>query len=149
MKEQLMQTIWALVQALSSVAAHPNVESSSIAAVAGVELKLVKENECTRFYESDQTLSLDHGIVVGTLEVRQSKQLASPPFIVLRDLGGTCITVDRLRNHVSDLTPPVPPSNPVPNAPITREARLGDRQLTLGFKWSVPDCLASIALQTT
>ncbi|WP_418648820.1 hypothetical protein ACNQFN_11145 [Thauera butanivorans] len=42
-----------------------------------------------------------------------------------------------------------PPSNPVPNAHITREAKIADQRLALGFKWSVPDCLASIALQNT
>lgn len=144
-----MQTIWPLVQALSSVTGYPNVEPASIAAVAGVELKLVKENEYTRFYESERALSLDHGVVVGILEVRQSKQRVRPPFVVLRDLSGTCITVDELRNHVSDLTPPIPPSNPVPNAHITREARMADQHLALGFKWSAPDCLASISLQNT
>ncbi len=141
-----MHTIWALVQALSSITGQPDFDPASIAALTGVELKLVKENEYTLFYESEQPLSLDHGVVVGTLEVRQSVQPSRSAFVVLQDLRGSCITMDELRNHVSDLTPPTPPSNPVPNAPITREARLDGQRLALGFKWSVPDCLASIAL---
>lgn len=141
-----MHTIWALVQALSSITGQADFDPTNITAITGVELKLVKENEYTLFYESEQPLSLDHGVVVGTLEVRQSKQHSRPPFVVLQDLRGACITVDELRNHVSDLSPPTPPSNPVPNAPIIREAKLGEQHLALSFKWSVPDCLVSIAL---
>lgn len=141
-----MQAIWALVQALSSITGQADFAPTNIAAITGVELKLVKETEYTLFYESEQPLTLDHGVVVGTFEVRQSKQPSRPPFVVLQDLHGTCITMDELRNHVSELTPPTPPSNPVPHAPIIREAKLGDQHLALSFKWSVPDCLASIAL---
>lgn len=139
-----MQTIWALAQVLSGVLTQPGIDASSVAKAAGVELKLNKENDYVRFYESTHPLRLAGGVVVGKLDVRESKDASKPPFVVIAGLQGTCITVDEIDRHLSDLTPPVPPSNPVPNASITREAKLAGHRVGLSFKWGKPDCLDSI-----
>ena len=81
---------------------------------------------------------------LGKLDIRESKDASKPPFVVISGLQGTCITVDEIRRQMSELTPPVPPSNPVANATITREAKLAGHRMGLSFKWSNPDCLESI-----
>lgn len=139
-----MQTIWALAQALSGVLGQPGIDATTVAKTAGVELKLSKENDYVRFYESTQPLRLANGVVVGKLDVRESKDASKPPFVVISELQGNCITVDDIGRHMSELTPPVPPSHPVPNASITREAKLAGHRVGLSFKWSKPDCLESI-----
>ena len=144
MKEQIVQTIWALAQALSGALTQPGIDATGVAKAAGVELKLHKENDYVRFYESTRSLRLANGVVVGKLDVRESKDASKPPFVVISGLQGTCITVDEIRRQMSELTPPVPPSNSVPNATITREAKLAGHRMGLSFKWSNPDCLESI-----
>ena len=140
-----MQTLWTLAYALATALGQPGAAPADIAQAAGVDIRLAKENAHTRFYESTQALALQGGVVVGTLDIRQSRQHAHPLFVVLKDLGGTCITAEDLSAHLSGLTPPLPPSNPAPSAPITREAQLAGQRLGLAFKWSRPDCLASMA----
>ena len=73
MKEQIVQTIWALAQALSGALAQPGIDATGVAKAAGVELKLHKENDYVRFYESTRSLRLANGVVVGKLDVRESK----------------------------------------------------------------------------
>lgn len=79
MKEQIVQTIWALAQALSGALAQPGIDATGVAKAAGVELKLHKENDYVRFYESTRSLRLANGVVVGKLDVRESRTQASPP----------------------------------------------------------------------
>ena len=139
-----MHTLWSLAQALAELQGQPGADALRVGGVLGVELKLVKENAHVRFYENESPLRLAGGVIAGKLDIREFKAAGKAPFIVISQLGGACIGMEELQRRIGALTPPTPPSNPVPDALITRQGRLGKVRVSLGFRWSDPDCLASI-----
>lgn len=143
MKAMTMHTLWALIEALSAPAAQQ--DASAVARAAGLELRQASENAYVVFYEAS-AVQLKDGVVIGKADVREFKQDSKPPFIVLKDLQGTCLNLAAIERELGPLTPPVPPSNPVPDALITRDATYKGRRIALGFKWSKPDCLSSVSL---
>lgn len=139
-----MHTLWGLAQAFAELQGQPGTDALRVAGAIGVELKLVKENAHVRFYENEAPLRLAGGVIAGKLDIREFKVSGKAPFIVISQLGGACIGAEELQRYINALTPPMPPSNPVPDALITRQGRLGKVHVSLGFKWSHPDCLFSI-----
>jgi len=145
MKAMMMQTLWALIEMLATPTGGQ--DAASIARVSGIELHQVKENAYVSFYESKGPLKLQDGIVVGVADVREFKTQNKPPFVVLRELGGACVDVAAIERHLGSVSPPTPPSNPFPDALISREVTFKGQRISLGFKWSKPDCLSSVSFK--
>jgi hypothetical protein len=143
MKELMMQTLWALLEAL--VMHTGKMDARTVSELAGVELVMVEENDYMKIYESNQPLKMRDGVVVGIVIVRESKTAEKKPFISLSELSGSCITAQAIERHLGELTFPQPPSNPVPDAKITREATFKGHQIVMGFRWGRPDCLYGIS----
>lgn len=145
MKATMMQTLWALIEILAAPAGGQ--DAAAIARVSGIELRQASENAYVVFYESPGPLKLQDGVVVGVADVREFKTQNKPPFVVLRELQGTCVDVAAIERHLGPVSPPTPPSNPFPDALITRELTFKGQRLALGFKWSKPDCLSSVSFK--
>lgn len=145
MKAMTMHTLWALIEALSAPAAQQ--DAATVARAAGVELRQASENAYVVFYEASD-VRLKNGVVIGKADVREFKHESKPPFIVLKDLQGACLDVPAIERELGLLTHPVPPSNPVPEALITRDATYKGRRIPLGFKWSKPECLSSVSINS-
>ena len=140
-----MQTIWSLIQTISMLTAHHSIADISI--ITGAELQLANENEYLALYESKNEIRLADGITIGRVDVRKSKIHKRIPFIYLSEIQGKCITTDLIKKHFSDLSAPIPPSNPVPNSSITRYGQYDGKRYVLGFRYSNPDCLYGISQQ--
>ena len=140
-----MQSLWSLVHAISLLSSqHTVVELEK---TTNMKFSLERENEYVYFYGSTHPLLLKDGVIVGKIDVRQSKNKSRRPFAIIRNLSGTCISIDHISENVSDLSHPTPPAHPYPDAEITRSAYLEGKRYLLGFKWSNPDCLYALSQQ--
>lgn len=108
MKATMMQTLWALIEILAAPAGGQ--DAAAIARVSGIELRQASENAYVVFYESPGPLKLQDGVVVGVADVREFKTQNKPPFVVLRELQGTCVDVAAIERHLGPVSPPTPPS---------------------------------------
>lgn len=140
-----MHSIWSLIQALSFLGHQYN--AADVGGVVGADLKLVSENEYNLFFENKKPLVLEDGVIIGRLDVRESKENVKKPLVILDELRGNCITLGELKLRFSSIGPPIPPSNPVPSASITRYAMYQGKRYVLGFRFNNPNCLYGISQQ--
>ncbi|WP_208909752.1 hypothetical protein [Paracidovorax avenae] len=143
MKAMAMHALWALMETLSAPTAQQ--DAAAVARATGFELRKISENAYVVFYEAN-SVPLRDGVVIGKVDVREFKQGNKPPFIVLKELQGVCLDVAAIERELGALTAPVPPSHPVADALIARDATYKGRRVALGFKWSNPECLSSVSL---
>lgn len=120
---------------------------ADVGGIVGADLKLVSENEYNLFFENREPLVLEDGVVIGRIDVRESRKIIKKPLVILDELRGSCITLGELRLRFFNIAPPIPSSNPVPSASITRYAVYQGKRYVLGFRFNNPNCLYGISQQ--
>jgi hypothetical protein len=142
-----MQNFWELILVLSSLTAQHTV--ADVARLAGTRIELKFNDEYVRIYKSITPiqLQLNNNTVTAVVEVRDFKKDVGKPFYIgLYDLKGACLSCSMLKEHLTELSFPSLPSNPVPEAQFSQKAKFNEKPVRLGFKLRNPECLSEFSL---
>ncbi|MCC8392161.1 hypothetical protein LJ656_06130 [Paraburkholderia sp. MMS20-SJTR3] len=139
----LWQTIDAVVQNIPLTKAK--VERVLVTRVAVKDTsKNPFRNAASQFYVGGP-VKLSDGVVVGKVDLRIRYKFGHPGFLVLDELGGTCITLKTVRAHYPDLTVTEYPKGQSLDEAVGFSAFLEWGKLSFGFVERNPDCLAHVA----
>ena len=141
-----MHTLWTLLDVLMASAGPSDTGIRHLEDVFGVPMRPVSENNYVVFYEASRPIELKDGVTIQKVDIRKFREEGKAPLIVL-NLAGTCVNAKDIESHIGSLSAPEPPSHPVPNAQIQRQAQVKQRTIALGFKYDQPECLYSITLR--
>ncbi|MEF3062924.1 hypothetical protein V4C85_24170 [Ralstonia solanacearum] len=135
-------TVWQAIDALTQQIPFSKTKIENLLSTQLIETD-EGGNDVFQFFKSNP-IKLSDGVVIEDVDLRIKRTGPHPGFLVL-SVGGSCIGIDTVRTHYSDLRITDTPRGHSLDEVTSHSASLPWGELSFSFKERNPNCLSSVA----
>ncbi|MEZ0190469.1 hypothetical protein AB9X41_14670 [Ralstonia solanacearum] len=139
---QPKMTVWQAIDALTQQIPFSKTKIENLLSTRLIETD-EGGNDVFQFFKSNP-IKLSDGVVIENVDLRIKRTGPHSGFLVL-SVGGSCIGIDAVRTHYSDLRITDTPRGHSLDEVTSHSASLPWGELSFSFKERNPNCLSSVA----